>query len=95
MIWQAWWVWAVAGAVLAIVEVVVPGFYFLGFAAGAAAIALLLLVDGPFALWLSGSLPLLLFAFAVASALAWAGMRRIAGVRRGQVKLWDRDINED
>jgi membrane protein implicated in regulation of membrane protease activity len=95
MIWQAWWAWAVAGVVLAIVEVVAPGFYFLGFAAGAAAVALVLLAGGPFAAWLSASLPLLLLAFAVASALAWVVMRRLAGVRRGQTRVWDRDINEN
>ena len=34
-LWQEWWVWGVAGVVLAILEVMIPGFILLGFAIGA------------------------------------------------------------
>ncbi|MCU9848361.1 hypothetical protein OEZ60_10105 [Defluviimonas sp. WL0024] len=90
MLWQAWWVWMIAGAVLAILEVVIPGFILLGFACGA-------VVTGV-GLWLGllgGSLAVLVLVFAVASLAAWLVLRRVVGVRKGQVKLWDRDINED
>ena len=88
-LWQEWWVWMAGGAVLAILEVAVSGFVLLGFAIGAALTGLLL--------WfgvLGGSLAVLLLVFAVASLIAWLGLRRAVGVRHGQVKVWDRDIND-
>ncbi|WP_284263445.1 NfeD family protein [Roseicyclus amphidinii] len=92
--WAAWWVWGVAAVMLAIAEVLVPGFVLLGFAVGAGVVALLLLVGGPLAVWLGGSLPVLLLVFAVVSLVSWLGLRRWAGVYRGQVKTFDRDIND-
>jgi membrane protein implicated in regulation of membrane protease activity len=92
MWWAEWWAWGALAAGLAALEVVLPGYIFLGFAAGAAVTALLLLVGGP--AWLVGSLPLLLLLFAVLSAVAWVGMRRVFGLREGQVKIIERDINE-
>jgi hypothetical protein len=38
---------------------------------------------------------LTLVVFAVFSLIGWIGLRRTMGVRKGQVKTWDRDINED
>jgi hypothetical protein len=37
---------------------------------------------------------MLLF-FAVVSLISWIVLRRAAGVRKGQLKVWNRDINED
>lgn len=88
-LWQEWWVWMVAGAVLAILEVLLPGFILLGFALGAALTGTLL--------WfgvLGGSLGLLLLVFGIASLVAWLALRQLVGVRRGQVKVWNRDIND-
>jgi inner membrane protein len=90
-----WWLWMSAGLVLAIVEVFAPGFFFLGFAAGAALTGLVLLAGGPFASWLAGSTAYLFVFFAIVSLLSWLALRRVVGVRRGQLKLWSRDINED
>ena len=42
MIWS-WWIWLAGAVVLAIVEMLVPGYLFLGFALGAAATGLVLL----------------------------------------------------
>jgi inner membrane protein len=85
-----------AGAlVLAVVEVLVSGWIFLGFAIGAAVVGLIFAVGGPFASALAGSLPLTLVVFAVLSLVAWLVLRKAVGVREGQVKIWDRDINED
>lgn len=89
-LWTEWWVWMVAGAVLAILEVLIPGFILLGFAIGAALTGLLLWLGV-----LGGSVAVLLLVFAVASLLAWLVLRRVVGVRHGQVKIWDRDINEN
>ena len=89
-----WWVWGVAAVVLAIGEVLIPGFVLLGFSLGAAVVALVLLLGGPLAVWLGGSLPILMLAFAVVSLVSWLALRRWVGVYRGQVKTFDRDIND-
>jgi membrane protein implicated in regulation of membrane protease activity len=93
--WAEWWVWGVAAIALAVGEVILPSFVLLGFAIGAGAIALLLLVGGPLAVWLGGSLPLLLLVFAVISLISWLALRRWLGVYKGQVQTFDRDINRD
>ncbi|MEZ5776730.1 MAG: hypothetical protein R3E44_00060 [Paracoccaceae bacterium] len=89
MFWAEWWVWMIAGAVLAILEVAVPGFILLGFAVGAALTGLLLWLG-----LLGESLAMLLLVFAISSLVAWLALRRVVGVRHGQVKVWDRDIND-
>lgn len=93
--WGEWWVWGVAAIALAVGEVILPSFVLLGFAIGAGAIALILLVGGPLAVWLGGSLPVLLLVFAVISLVSWLALRRWLGVYKGQVKTFDRDINRD
>jgi len=89
MMWSVWWVWIVAGFALGVLEVLAPGFIFLGFAAGALATGVLIGFGIP-----DDSLPLLLFIFAVLSVLAWLGMRQIFGVRSGKKRAWDKDIND-
>lgn len=88
-LWQVWWVWIVAGFLLGGLEVLAPGYIFLGFAIGAVLTGVLV----GFGV-MGGGWPALLLAFAVLSLLAWFGLRRTMGVRAGQVKLWDRDIND-
>jgi membrane protein implicated in regulation of membrane protease activity len=90
MLWQAWWVWLVAAAVLGIAEVLIPGFVLLGFAIGAALVGILL-----WAGILGSSLPWLLLVFAVASLAAWLVLRKAVGVRKGQLRVWDSDINDN
>lgn len=89
MLWQEWWVWMIAGAVLAILEIMIPGFILLGFAVGAALTGLLLWLGV-----LGGSLAALVLVFAIASLIAWLVLRQVVGIRHGQVKVWDRDIND-
>lgn len=88
--WAVWWVWIVAGFALGVLEVIVPGYIFLGFAIGALIVGIGLGVG-----LLGGSLPLLLLVFALASLGAWLGLRRWMGIRASQVKVWDRDINDN
>ena len=88
LFWTLWWAWAALALVLAIVEVLIPGFIFLGFAIGAAGVALLMFLS------LSVGLPLLLLIFAVLSLVAWLGLRRVFALPHGQVKTFDHDINE-
>ena len=87
-IWTVWWAWVVLGFLLGILEIIAPGYIFLGFAIGA------VLTGAVAALGLTASLPLLLLIFAVASVVAWLVLRKVMGVREGQVKIWDRDIND-
>lgn len=90
MWWQQPWVWVVAAAVLGGAEMLLPGFFLLGFAAGA------LLVAGLLGLgWLGGSLPALILVMTVAAVGVWLIARKLAGVRPGQTRIWDRDINEN
>lgn len=89
-IWENWTAWLIFGVVLAALEVVLPGYIFLGFAAGAGVVALLVglgvLTGAGFALTL--------LIFAVLSLAAWGLLRRFY-LRKGQVKHWHRDINEN
>lgn len=89
-LWQEWWVWIVISVTLAVAEVMLPGFILLGFAIGAALVGLLLLVG-----LLGGNFYVLLLIFAVASLASWIVLRRMVGIRKGQVKIWDRDINDN
>ena len=91
-IWSLWWVWIVGALSLAVLEVLAPAQIFLGFAVGAAVTGLALLIGVP---GLAGSLPLTMLVFAVFSLISWIVVRRVVGIREGQVKVWDRDINED
>lgn len=88
--WTVWWVWIVAGFALGILEVLTPGFIFLGFAAGA------VLTGALVGLGLApASFPELLLIFAALSVLSWIALRRLAGVRSGQVKTSKRDVNDN
>ncbi len=84
-----WWVWLAAALVLAILEVLAPGFIFLGFAIGAAVVGLALL--GPIQLL---SVPMILLAFAALSLVAWLVMRKVFALPKGQVKTFNHDIND-
>lgn len=88
-LWAAWWVWIAAALLLAIFEVLAPGYVFLGFAFGALAVGLLLLNTG-FGL----SLPVLLLIFAALSLVAWLVLRHFFALPKGQVKTFDKDIND-
>lgn len=94
MMLSQYWVWLVAALVLASLEVLVPGYILLGFAIGAGATGGLIWLLGPDA-GLTQSVPLMLLSFAVLSLIAWLALRQVLGVRKGQVKTFDHDINED
>lgn len=90
MWWQEAWVWVVLGLVMGGLEMLLPGFFLLGFAAGS------VLVGGLIWLRVLGeSLAMLLLVLAVAAVAVWLIARKLAGVRPGQTRLWDRDINEN
>ena len=87
--WAVWWVWVVAGFALGVVEVLVPGFIFLGFAIGAVITGILVGIG-----LLGANVAVLVLVFALASLGAWFVLRRMFGAQGGDVKLWDKDINE-
>ena len=78
-----------AALALGILEIVLPGFIFLGFAIGAAITGILLILPG-----LTPSLPILLLIFAVLSLVSWLVLRRIFALPHGQVKTFNHDIND-
>ena len=89
MMWNVWWVWIVAGFALAELEILAPGYIFLGFAIGA------LLTGGLLGLGvLGGSLPVLLLVFAALSLVSWFVVRRYVGGSEGASKIWHKDIND-
>ncbi|UYV37664.1 hypothetical protein N4R57_00650 [Rhodobacteraceae bacterium D3-12] len=94
MDWTVWWGWVAGGIALGILEVFAPGFIFLGFAVGAVVVGILLLLGGAVTAWLTSSISVTLLVFAVSSLVAWLVLRQVAGVRKGQKKTWDTDINE-
>ena len=62
---------------------------FLGFAAGAAIVGLMLL--GPASLL---SVPVLLLIFAALSLVTWLLLKRFFALPKGQVKTFNHDIND-
>lgn len=84
------WVWMTAALVLGIAEVLIPGWIFFGFAVGAFFLAAMIWLGIGTGLSLAWSLVI----FSVLSLVAYILMRQMFGIRRGQVKLWDRDIND-
>jgi membrane protein implicated in regulation of membrane protease activity len=84
----SWWAWVILGFVLGILEVAIPGYIFLGFAVGAIATGILV------GLGIAVPATALFMIFAAISVVAWILLRRLVGVRQGQVKIWDRDIND-
>lgn len=89
MMWNVWWVWIVAGFGLGVLEILAPGYIFLGFAVGALLTGVLLGLGV-----LGGSLPLLLLVFAALSLVTWLVLRRVVGVTDSQAKIWHKDIND-
>ena len=84
-----WWVWLCAALVFGLVEVLAPGFIFLGFALGA------LIMSGIVAFSLLNlSLSAKLAVFAILSLIAWYGLRRAFKPPTGTVKTFEHDIND-
>lgn len=85
-----WWVWVAGGLAVGVLELLAPGYVFLGFSVGAMATGALV----GFGI-LGGSLPFSLVVFGVLSLLAWAGMHAALGKRAGNAKIITRDINDN
>jgi inner membrane protein len=89
MWWATWWAWVVAGFALGVVEVILPGYVFLGFAVGA------VLTGGLVGIGvIGGNLAFAILVFALLSLGAWFVLRRVLGRGGRDVKIWHRDIND-
>lgn len=86
--WTLWWVWACAALGLAILEVLAPGFIFLGIAGGAAIMALITLL--PFEM----GLPLSLALFGILSMGSWWVLKRVFKPADDQTRIVHEDINK-
>ncbi|MEM1073429.1 MAG: hypothetical protein AAF665_12150 [Pseudomonadota bacterium] len=84
-----WWVWLAAAIVMALAEVLLPGFIFLGFAIAAvlmAGVAALVPSLGPSAL---------LAIFAGLGLLCWIGLRLAFRKQSSQARIVRDDINDN
>ncbi|MEM6339907.1 MAG: hypothetical protein AAF729_02055 [Pseudomonadota bacterium] len=97
---ETWWIWLAAGLALAVIELLLPSFIFLGFAIGAAAMAVIV---GILQMPMSGLVTLLpspftpsfaIALFAGLSLLAWIGLRVVFGSPFANVRKIEHDIND-
>ena len=84
-----WWVWLCAALALGVVELLLPGSIFLGFALGALAMALVVAVFAP------ANVAVLLALFAMLSLVAWIGLRLVFRRQSSGSRIVTRDINEN
>ena len=90
-----WWIWLAAGLAVGVLELLLPGYVFVGLALGMAGTGLVLWSGIWPAAWIGAGLANGLLAAAVLALLAWAALRLLVGVRKGQTTRITRDINED
>lgn len=86
--WGLWWVWVALGVGLGIVEILVPGFIFLGFAIGAVVLGVILAMVAIPAPWV-------FLLFALLSLAAVLALRRMFGHRGRDVRIIRHDINDN
>ncbi|WP_299559532.1 hypothetical protein [uncultured Sulfitobacter sp.] len=84
-----WWIWLAAALVLALVELVLPGSIFLGFALGALAMA------GIVALFALTNTAALVALFAGLSLFAWIILRFVFKRQSSGARIVTRDINDN
>lgn len=90
-----WWAWVAAGMAIAILEVLMPGYIFVGIALGMIGTGVILWAGVWPAAWMDASFANALLMAALIALIAWAMLRLTIGVRKGQSKIITRDINED
>jgi membrane protein implicated in regulation of membrane protease activity len=84
-----WWVWICAALALGVIELLAPGFIFLGFAVGALAMAVIVFVLP------ATNVPALLAMFAILSLVAWILLRLLFRRQSSGARIVKRDINEN
>lgn len=87
-----WWVWIGLGLALAALEVLLPGFIFLGIAIGATVLGLLqLILPGVFT---AMSDTAFLAVFGGLSLLSWIGLRMAFKSQTSDSKTFAEDVND-
>ncbi|SFR37084.1 hypothetical protein [Litoreibacter janthinus] len=95
ILWNQYWVWFALALALGVCEILLPGYILLGFALAAAAMGIVFASGiGP-AQAMMDSLPVTLSIYGGMSLVTWLALRQYFGRRDGQVKVWDKDINEN
>ncbi|MEM8538186.1 MAG: hypothetical protein AAGF56_10020 [Pseudomonadota bacterium] len=89
-LWTEWWFWMSGAVVLATLEVLIPGYIFLGFALGAAVMSVLIMMGVS-----ASGLAVTLFIFAILSLASYLLMRKFFALKTGQVKIWETDVNDN
>lgn len=84
-----WWVWICIALALGVVELLAPGFIFLGFGLGALAMAGVVLVVPGF------NVPALLALFAVLSLMGWIILRLVFRRQSSGARVVTKDINDN
>ncbi|WCR10260.1 hypothetical protein JHW45_14480 [Paracoccus stylophorae] len=77
MIWLNGWIWIAAALILAALELLAPGWVFIGLAAAVGLMGVLMLSD----IWSAG-LPVTLMVTGIGASIVWLILRRVAGRRR-------------
>lgn len=83
-----WWMWICIALVVGLIELLAPGFIFLGFALGALVMAAVVFVAPGM------SVPLMLALFAILSLISWILLRQIFKRQSSGARIVTRDIND-
>jgi len=84
-----WWVWICIALALGVIELLAPGFIFLGFAIGA------LVMAGIVSLFSITHVAALLALFAILSLAAWIVLRAVFRNQSSGARIITRDVNEN
>jgi membrane protein implicated in regulation of membrane protease activity len=84
-----WWVWISISLALGVVELLAPGFIFLGFAIGG------LVMAGIVAVFTFSNVPALLALFAILALIAWIALRAAFKHQSSGARIVTHDINEN
>ena len=84
-----WWVWVSIALALGVVELLAPGFIFLGFAVGGLIMAAIV------AFFTLSNVPALLALFAILSLIAWIVLKAAFRKQSSGARIVRRDINEN
>lgn len=84
-----WWVWMALAVLLALAEVLIPGFIFLGFAIGA------VVMSGVVLVFPSLGIPWLIAVFAIMSLLGWVLLRFAFKKQSSGARIVTHDINDN
>ena len=84
-----WWIWICIALALGVLELLAPGFIFLGFAIGG------LVMAGVVAIFPATNVPALLAIFAILSLFSWIVLRLVFRRQSSGARVVTRDINEN